>query len=50
MGGRGDRRQSRASKHALFGALLQERTLLPSTGALIFQTRFFEDWATGRPT
>lgn len=31
-----------------FGALLQERTLLPGTGAMIFQARF-EDWAT-RPS
>jgi uncharacterized protein YbjT (DUF2867 family) len=28
-----------------FGAMLHERTLVPGTGALTFQTRF-EDWAT----
>jgi len=31
-----------------FGAVLQERTLIPGTGALIFPTRF-DDWAT-RPS
>ncbi len=32
-----------------FGALLQERTLLPGTDALLFKTRF-EDWATRSST
>lgn len=46
----GDSRRVVADPEArYFGAVLQERSLVPGIGALIFLTRF-EDWATQRST